>query len=161
MRFLNICWIFLILNIFSCNQKQKLEIEFKELRGLTDTSKVTYKGVEVGQVDEIQVVSGSKFLVYISVLKNFELPKRADFILYSRDIDGTKGIGIKENDSIEPTDYTTILKGQLEDSSTVNKFISIAKELIEITKGDINKKDSLKKELKRIEDLINVMEQEK
>ena len=159
MRILNIILVLIVLSfLFSCEQKKRLEIEFSELRGLTDTSKVVFKGIEVGKVEKIDSITTEKFIVHISVTKNFELPERADFIIYSRNINRTKGIGIKENNNVVPIDYSTIIKGQVEDSTTVNQFISIANELLEITKGDQNNKDSLEKELKRIERKIDSLE---
>ncbi len=161
MKILKIYIALLILVLCSCTPKQTITIEFKELRGLSINADVLFKGVEIGNVDKVEIAPDGQLLVDISITKDIKLPKKIEFILFSQDIFGTKAIGINENPDIETTILTEIQQGVLEDSSIVNTFMTIGKDLLEITEEDLNKKDSLLKELKKIEERIEKLEQDK
>ncbi|WP_430815976.1 MlaD family protein [Carboxylicivirga sp. RSCT41] len=161
MNNLKIFLALLVLGISSCTPKQTITIEFEELHGLSVDADVLFKGVKIGNVDKVEITQDGSLLVDIGISKEITLPEKVEFVLFSQNIFGTKAIGINEKPDIEPIVLTEIQQGIIEDSSIVNTFMTIGKDLIEITEGDLNKKDSLLKELKKIEERIEKLEQDK
>ncbi|SFF69728.1 MlaD family protein [Sunxiuqinia elliptica] len=161
MNNLKILLALLVLGIYSCSPKQTITIEFEELNGLLVDADVLYKGVEIGNVDKVEIAPNGKLLVDIGISKEITLPEKIEFVLFSQNIFGLKAIGINENPDIEPIVLTEIQQGIIQDSSIVNTFMTIGKDLLEITEGDLIKKDSLLKELKKIEERIEKLEKNK
>ncbi len=156
MKFRKYYWVLaFIITFFSCGEKQNLIIEFEELRGLEEDASVLYKGVLVGEVENIELNPDRKLLVQISIIESFELSQRSKFVLFSKDILGTKAIGIIDNDSLPPIDFDEIQIGILENEKLVMDFMDIAKDFLELTKGDLNNKDSMLKELNKIDNKID------
>ena len=152
--------VFVILLLNSCQDKQIYSVEFDNVSGLTEDSKVVFKGQSIGEVDKIGFSADRKIIVDILIDKDFVMPENYKFVIVSLNLLGSKSIELRDLDSLEANSSGHVDKGEYESNSLLDslpeKIVNI---LEDATTNQTSKQDSILIELRRLnknlEDLKN------
>lgn len=82
--------------VSSCsNSERTIYLQTDQVDGLTTEATVTLNGIEIGQVDDIQLNQKGKILIKLNLDKEPELPADSKFNIESKDFLGSKGISVE------------------------------------------------------------------
>ncbi len=138
--------ILVVVVLSGCNRGNILKVEFDNISGLDENSRVQIDGLIAGSIENIRIQPTSKILVEIKVDRNILIKQNAQFILAPIDLLGSKGIMIVNGDAKSIIDYEKIQQGQL-----ANNFVNDST-LIKIMArySTSSKLDSIENELKKL-----------
>jgi phospholipid/cholesterol/gamma-HCH transport system substrate-binding protein len=79
------------------NKQHTYHVVYDQIEGLNVSSPVTMNGFEIGQVSDIKMLTDrdSKLLVTITTEENYVVPDSSIARIYSKDLMGTKAVGIE------------------------------------------------------------------
>jgi hypothetical protein len=140
----------LILFLIGCSSKQAIYIEFDRVDGLSNNSSIIFKGLEVGQVEEISINESGQIIVEALIEKEFIFPKNYELLIYSTSILGSKDILIHETNEPIKILEDGVLKGSIEDESKLDTITNRAVRMIDEVARKMDNKDSLLIELRRL-----------
>jgi ABC-type transporter Mla subunit MlaD len=113
----NILTYILILGLFSCSDSEYYKVQFDNVDRLTEGDKVILKGMEVGQVKDLELGNEKKILATIWVGRNIKLTKGSTFTIHA-DLLGTRHIEIDLADNQELIDAKEIQAGFVQPPDT-------------------------------------------
>jgi len=108
----------LLLGLISCSDSEYYKVQFDNVDRLTEGDKVIVKGMEVGQVKDLELDDDKKILATVWVGRNIKLTKGSTFTIHS-DILGTRYIEIGLADNHELMNTEEIHKGYVQPPDTV------------------------------------------
>ena len=95
-----ITFLIFALFLFSCSEKNILNLRIDNVNGLEEGAFVFCKGKQIGKVSNISFV-GRELNVQIELMDNFKVPKNSEIRLFNTDLLGTKAIEIKLSENKE------------------------------------------------------------
>lgn len=118
------------------NEKYVINIEFEQVDGLTTGAKVNCKGVNIGEVSDIEITDGGlKVNVELEVDSNFKISKGSEFWIYS-DITGMRAIDVVLKDS--DTYYSSNDKVIGKNRKSISERVDV--EINKLLEGNYNNK---------------------
>lgn len=143
--------ILAILTLVSCNNRQSFKVEFNDANGLSEKSKIIFKGQTIGKIDKIGFSDNRKIIVDLLIDKDFTIPRNHKFVIVSIDLLGSKAIELRDSDNSD-----TISKGEISqgENESYNLLDSLPEKIINIMENaasnQMNKQDSILLELRRL-----------
>lgn len=107
----------LLLGLISCSDSECYKVQFDNVDRLTEGDKVILKGMEVGQVKDLELDNEKKILATIWVGRNIKLTKGSTFTIHA-DLLGTRHVEIDLADNQELMDTKEIQKGFVQPPDT-------------------------------------------
>lgn len=140
--------------LISCSESKKLKIEFDDVSGLNENTKVSLGGIDIGKVKKMSVQNNAKILVEIKLEKELELTKDSKFQIFNNGLFHSSEIKIENGRSKEMLDFRKIQKGSkqkeiINDSTLIN----ISKDLIHKISSE-PELDSIYKQLLKLNENI-------
>jgi ABC-type transporter Mla subunit MlaD len=136
--------------LFSCsNHENVVHVKADHVNGLNTESIVTINGIEVGQVNEIDLDKNGKVLLKLNLDTETNIPIDSKFSIETRDLFGSKGISIergKSNTNISVNDTVTL---STESTFQSDSLIIKVQDLFENLVG-AKQRDSILIELRRL-----------
>lgn len=133
----------LIILLKSCTNDNEISVQFESVDGISEDSKVLFKGYEVGKVKSIKINESGFFIVNIK-LDDYSIPDSTTFIAFSPSMLGPKAIDIRMSGSLN--DY----KGIHQDNNVVDSISNKTFKLLESTLINTKNQDSLLIEIRRL-----------
>lgn len=154
MRLLIISALILLISCSGNNGNYEIYIIYESVDGISESTKVYSKGLEVGNVSELSLTAEHDVLVTIEILQKFEFPKDSRVKNNSNNFFGNQSIFIEPGKSSEYLEeYDTIYSSfhvlPSKFDSLVNAFQNAPKVLDSLTRI---KNDSILIELQRMND---------
>ena len=106
----NILTLVLLVGLTSCSDSEYYEVQFENVDRLTEGDKVIVKGLEIGQVKDLQIDDENKVLATIQVGRNVKVTKGSSFTIRS-ELLGTRYVDINLADEKELMNSNEIQKG--------------------------------------------------
>lgn len=151
--------IFSVLLLTGCNSdKYQLTVTFPKADGLTNYSRVTINGLEVGQVESVKLGQENEILVTINFDKVKQLSTDTKFTLV-RDFLGNASISIESGSSNDYLQSGQKATGQV--AGNGDKSNGTAYNIIESFLGNPKKQDSILIELRRLNDNLEKLLEKK
>lgn len=143
--------IFIFIGLFSScvNNERTIYLLTDHAEDLNTDANVTLNGVEIGEVDDIQLNQQGKILIKLHLDKELELPLDSKFMIVDRNLLGLKGISVKfgnKNDLILNGDTIEVFNE--ENLIQQNTLSMKLQEIFENLRGA--KQDSILYELRRL-----------
>jgi|GEM_PF-6440334 ABC-type transporter Mla subunit MlaD len=113
----NILTCILLLGLISCSDSEYYKVQFENVDRLTEGDKVILKGMEVGQVKDLELDNEKKILATIWVGRNIKLTKGSTFTIHA-DLLGMRHVEIDLADNQELMDTKEIQKGFVQPPDT-------------------------------------------
>lgn len=113
----NILTFILLLGLISCSDSEYYKVQVDNVDRLMEGDKVLLKGLEVGQVKDLELDDEKKILATIWVGRNIKLTKGSTFTIHS-DILGTRHIEIELADNQELMNTREIQTGYVQPPDT-------------------------------------------
>lgn len=133
----------ILINISACDDRNRYTIYVwgENVQGLSEKSKVTYKGLDIGVVSNLELKNNGLILLTLKIDKDVRIPVNSDFIIKSQNILNDKNIEISYgNENIYFAEKDTVEKPLKEYKLNIN---------VEIINGIID--ESIKKEAIRVD----------
>lgn len=131
----NILTYILLLGLIGCSDSEYYKVQFDNVDRLTEGDKVILKGMEVGQVKDLELDNEKKILATIWVGRNIKLTKGSTFTIYA-DLLGTRRVEIDLADNQELMDTKEIQKGFVQPLDTTGFKKLTAQERDSLVKHD-------------------------
>ena len=109
----NILTFTFLLGLFSCSDSEYYKVQFDNVDRLTEGDKVILKGLEVGQVKNLELDDQKRILVTIWIGRNVKLTRGSTFTIHG-DLWGTRHIEVALADNPELMDTEEVQKGAVQ-----------------------------------------------
>ena len=148
----------ILVALISCSNKETIEIEFDRIDGLSEDSELVLKGLKVGEVKDIQIISSGKLIVTVELDDNFELPINPEFRIISTNLLGAKSIQIDQTDSEVIKNSDSRYYGTYQSENLVDTISNEAMNMIENVLTSSKNQDSLLIEIRRLNENLERLE---
>lgn len=146
--------IFIFSLLISCSENKKLKIEFDDVSGLNENSKVSLGGINIGKVNKMSVQNNAKILVEVKFEKELELTVDSKFQILNNGLFNSSEIKIENGTSNQLLDFKKIQQGSNQ-KKIINDsvLIGISKDLIQKISSE-PELDSIYKQLLKLNENI-------
>lgn len=144
--------------MISCTTKETIDIEFDRIDGLSEESELVFKGLNVGQVEDIKIISSGKLIVTVELDDKFELPINPEFRIISTNLLGSKSIQISQSDKEVSKNSDSRYCGTYQSENIVDTISNKAINMIESMITNSKNQDSLLIELRRLNENLEQLE---
>lgn len=136
--------------VCSCSKSKSIFLKIENAEGLTDGTKLKINGVEIGDIESINLDQKGNLLIKANIKSEFELPVDSDFKIENEGLINPKIIAVKPGKSATYlSEKDTILLKNEDDFSSHDSITIKMKELLNQISGK-DKNDSILKELRRL-----------